>query len=387
MDPGTPKRKPWASWSDFTGWAQDFSLKQKVLGGFLGVAVLVGLVTSLIGTRLARETIIERAHIRLESDLASAASLVDNTREILELKLRLTAGSERIKEAISRGDFSGIRNRLAMLSLENDLDFMSITDDKGRVLTRAFVPEFQGQDNASSDSLVAKALGGKGASGIRLISTDRLASENPSLLNRLHGEAEKFGTVIEAAYPLTDDTRVVGTLYAGILINNNRSLVDRMAQRIFKGEVYGSRDIGYVTIYQGKHPISTTLRGPDGLPGLGFSASREIQEIVIKDGRSEISWESHFDTQYLSAAEPIKDIEGKIIGAIQVATQEKPIILVVDRLVATFLILGLLGVILMGGISYFLVKWINRPLEQMLHAARQAAEGDLSHEVPVVATG
>ncbi len=39
----------------------------------------------------------------------------------------------------------------------------------------------------------------------------------------------------------------------------------------------------------------------------------------------------------------------------------------------------------MGAISYFLVKWINRPLEQMLHAARRAAEGDLTHEVPVMA--
>jgi DNA-binding response OmpR family regulator/HAMP domain-containing protein len=39
----------------------------------------------------------------------------------------------------------------------------------------------------------------------------------------------------------------------------------------------------------------------------------------------------------------------------------------------------------MGSISYFLVNWINRPLEQMLNAAKRAAEGDLTHEVPVVA--
>jgi DNA-binding response OmpR family regulator/HAMP domain-containing protein len=39
----------------------------------------------------------------------------------------------------------------------------------------------------------------------------------------------------------------------------------------------------------------------------------------------------------------------------------------------------------MAGISYFLVQWINNPLELMLNAARKAAEGDLSHEVPVIA--
>lgn len=38
----------------------------------------------------------------------------------------------------------------------------------------------------------------------------------------------------------------------------------------------------------------------------------------------------------------------------------------------------------MGAISYFLVNWINRPLEQMLNAAKRAAEGDLTQEVPVV---
>jgi len=58
---------------------------------------------------------------------------------------------------------------------------------------------------------------------------------------------------------------------------------------------------------------------------------------------------------------------------------------VIDRLVGAFLIIALCGVILMGSISYFLVNWINRPLEQMLNAAKRAAEGDLTHEVPVVA--
>ena len=57
----------------------------------------------------------------------------------------------------------------------------------------------------------------------------------------------------------------------------------------------------------------------------------------------------------------------------------------IDRLVGAFLIIALCGVILMGSISYFLVNWINRPLEQMLNAAKRAAEGDLTHEVPVVA--
>jgi DNA-binding response OmpR family regulator/HAMP domain-containing protein len=88
---------------------------------------------------------------------------------------------------------------------------------------------------------------------------------------------------------------------------------------------------------------------------------------------------------YLSAAQPLRDTAGEIVGALQVATPEEPIISIADELLYAFLIIALLGVLLMAAISYFLVQWINRPLELMLNAARQAAEGDLSHEVPVVA--
>ncbi len=63
MDRFTSKRVPWRSWSDFAGWAGLF-FEEKGVGGFIGVAVLVGLLTSLIGTRLARETIMERARVR-----------------------------------------------------------------------------------------------------------------------------------------------------------------------------------------------------------------------------------------------------------------------------------------------------------------------------------
>jgi DNA-binding response OmpR family regulator/HAMP domain-containing protein len=385
MDPGRSRSKPWKSWSDFTGWAQDFSLNQKVLGGFLGVAVLVGLATSFIGTRLARETILDRARIRLSSDLATAGFIFRTAQENLELKLRLTASSEKIKEAIEKGDLRDIRNRLAVISLENDLDFLSVTDDKGRVLARAFIPYDKHSGNVLSDFIVAEALKGKNASGVRLISAERLGDENPTLMMRLGKDADKTGMVLEAAHPLMVETRVVGTLYAGILLNNNNFIVERISERLFKGEVYGEREIGYVTIYQGDVSISTTLKGKDGLPRVGRKASGKIREEVLEKNRSEISGDKQLGTEYLSASEPIRNNEGKVIGALQVATQQEPITLVVDRLVATFLVIGLLGVILMGAITYFLVKWINRPLEQMLNSAKRAAEGDLSHEVPVIA--
>ncbi|HMK34244.1 MAG TPA: response regulator [Desulfomonilaceae bacterium] len=384
MDQARPKRVPWKSWNDFTGWAQDFSLRKKVLGGFVGVVVLVGLLTSLIGTRLARDTIIERAKVRLHSDLATAGYILRNSQENLELKVRLTAGSDKIKEAIDKKDFDALRNRLALVALENDLDFLSVTDDKGRILARAFIPQSRGGDVAS-DSIVDAALRGKDSSGVRIIPLERLSQENPSLLQRLSEKNTESVMVMEAAHPLTFDSKVGAVLYGGILVNSNNLIVDRISRRLFRGELYGKKEVGFVTIYQGDKAITSTLRGKDAMPLVGFQADEQIRSGVLEKGQSEVTWETQLDTAYLSAAEPIRDADSKIVGAIQVATLEQPITSVIDRLVATFLVVGLFGVLLMAAISYFLVKWINRPLEQMVNSARRAAEGDLSHQVPVMA--
>ncbi|MBI4964739.1 MAG: response regulator [Desulfomonile tiedjei] len=384
MSPGKVKRVPWRSWGDFTGWAQDFSLMKKVLGGFLGVVVLVGLVTSFIGTRLARDTIIDSARMRLLSDLATASYILKNSQENLELKMRLTAGSEKIREYLEKGDSEAIRNRLALISVENDLDYLSITDDKGRVVARAFVPKGRGED-VSADPLISAALAGKHSSGFTLASDERLVAENPGLSNRLKDSQDRRGMVLEAARPLMIGNKVAAVLYGGILLNNNNLIAERISNRLFRGETYGTREVGFVTIYQGDRAISSTLKGDGGLPLIGFKAGDQIRDGVIEKGKADVTWESQLGEKYLSAAEPIRSADGKIIGAMQVATLEQPITSVIDRLVATFIVVALLGALLMGAISYVLVKWINRPLEQMLHAARRAAEGDLSHEVPVIA--
>lgn len=384
MDTERSSRRPWKSWSDFTGWAQDFSLRQKVLGGFLGAVVLVGLVTSLIGTRLARDTIINTARERLNSDLTTASFILQNVQQILDVKIRLLVQSEGLANSLAKGDLQDLKNRLAVVAKENDLDFLSVTDDKARILVTAFAPVAQSGSEVTPDPVVGNALQGTNAAGTRLIPVARIVAENPALGARL-GKDMKEGLVVEAAHPLKAGGKTIGVLYGGVLLNNNSAIVDRISGLLFKGGKYAGRDIGFVTVYQGDRSISTTLKGQDGSPVVGTVADEQIRTKILQQGQKEITWETQRETTYLSAAKPIRGSDGAILGAIEVATQEQPITSVIDRLLATFLLVGLLGVILMGAITYVLVTWINRPLEQMLNAARRAAEGDLSHEVPVVA--
>jgi DNA-binding response OmpR family regulator/HAMP domain-containing protein len=384
MDTEKTIRMPWKNWDNFTRWAQDFSLKQKVLGGFLGVAILVGLLTVIIGMRLARYTIIEEAQKKVSSDLATADFIVKSHQENLELKIRMIAGADKIKEYVERGDFPAIRNRLAVMSLENDLDFLSLISPEGQYKARAFQLECNSLD-LPDNSIVNVARGGKGASGMKLADVKGLIEENPTLAQRFGTNLPKDGLMLVAAYPVFRESNVIGVIYGGILINNNHLIVERIAQRLFHDAAHKDKELGFVAIFQGTVAISSSLRGQDRLPLVGFELNQSLRSEVLEKGEIFLGPEREFQEDYLAATKPLRDFEGKIIGAIQVATLERPILNVIDRLVGAFLIIALCGVILMGSISYFLVNWINRPLEQMLNAAKRAAEGDLTHEVPVVA--
>jgi ActR/RegA family two-component response regulator/HAMP domain-containing protein len=81
----------------------------------------------------------------------------------------------------------------------------------------------------------------------------------------------------------------------------------------------------------------------------------------------------------------LKDYNDNIIGAIQLSSLVEPTLAMIKKLVATFLVIALIGAMLMAAITYYLVQWISKPLDNLLRAARAVGEGDLSHKVPVVA--
>ena len=199
---------------------------------------------------------------------------------------------------------------------------------------------------------------------------ERFTRENPALVRRLAETSEKRGMVIEAAHPIISDKKVVGVLYGGILVNANEPIVADISRLIFKGDPKA----GYAAIYLGDRVIS--------------SSSKEIPVTDSKSlerGRSEIVSEYVANKPFLSVAAPIRDPAGQVIGAIKLSIPEGPVNKIIYSLVCTFLLVAVLGALCMATITYYIVVWVNDPLEQMLNAARKAATGDLSQEVPVMA--
>jgi len=108
--------------------------------------------------------------------------------------------------------------------------------------------------------------------------------------------------------------RLLGVLYAGIVLGSDSAMVDRVDRLMYRGEKYGDQLIGSVTVFQGDRRIATTVRDSSGLRAIGTLASAEVADKVLGQGQLWNDRAFVVNDWYVSAYEPIRDSGGSIIA-------------------------------------------------------------------------
>ena len=184
--------------------------------------------------------------------------------------------------------------------------------------------------------IVKKAFEGKPAAGTRLIDKYELEEmgENFYELARIelkHTEkarpvADKVlekALAMEYAIPLFDEWNMVyGVICGGKIINKNFGLIDKIHERTFENKTYEDKPVGTVTIFLDDVRIATNVLDEEGNRAIGTRASQEVYEKVVIDGEAWIGRAFVVTHWYITAYEPIKNINGDIIGMIYVGYLE-----------------------------------------------------------------
>ncbi|MGQ9672700.1 MAG: cache domain-containing protein [Candidatus Aminicenantales bacterium] len=374
----------------------DLPLRVKFILSFLAVISFGGLVSLFFGTRLEHRTIFSLAQAKVRHDLASAWTVYDEKLNDIRDIVRLNASRDSIQKAILTRDRQSLCQLLGRVRREFGLDVLTATDETGKVLARARRPETSGDDQ-SRDPLVRQALANEVVTSTEIVSRDELTKEGEDLAERAHLEfiptpkaaprietREENGMMLKAAGPIvTDDGRLVGVLYGGILLNRNYEIVDRVKDIVFKGEKYKGKEIGTVTIFQNDLRISTNVTDEAGQRAIGTRVSREVDEAVLIQGQPWIGRAFVVNHWYITAYEPIRNSQGNIIGMLYVGMLEKPYIDLRNNVMLTFTgIAGLCAVILLLILSVITSSIIN-PLQRMVLATQKIAQGDLNHKVGI----
>jgi len=334
---------------------------------FLAVACLVGVATSIIVNSLITSQVIFEAQERVKEDLNTARYVFTSKIREIDRAIRWTAIRHVLKKGLKEKNISPIRNELEGLMGEEGLDFLTLVNRNGVVIFRFHNPPVSG-DSVLNDPFIKIALEKKAISGTQVLSGDELSKEGRSLTQKAVIQSipvprekpsrkieETSGMVLRSAYPILDfNGEVIGVLTGGVLLNRDYEIVDRIKNIVFKDAQYKGKEIGTATIFLGDLRISTNVMDKEGNRAIGTRVSREVYEQVLGKGLPWIQRAFVVDEWYITAYEPIRDVQDKIIGMLYVGLLESKYALMKERLILLFFFFSMSGMLIALTVSFLL---------------------------------
>jgi two-component system NtrC family sensor kinase len=334
---------------------------------FLAIACLIGVVTSIIVNSLVTNQIIFEAQERVKEDLNTARYVYLSKLGEIDRTVRWTAIRHVLKKGLKEKDISPIRNEIEGLMGEEGLDFLTLVDRNGVVVFRFHNPPVSG-DSLLYDPFIEIALEKKEISGTQVLSGDELSKEGRSLALKATIQSipvprekptrkieETSGMVLKSAHPILDfNGDILGALTGGVLLNRNYEIVDRIKNLVFKDAKYKGKEIGTATIFLGDLRISTNVMDREGNRAIGTRASREVYEHVLGKGLPWIQRAFVVDDWYITAYEPIRDVQDKIVGMLYVGMLESKYASMKERLILLFFLFSMSGMLIALTVSFIL---------------------------------
>jgi len=336
---------------------------------FLALACFIGVVTALIVNSIVTNQIIFEAQERVKEHLSSARWVYESKVRDIDKVIRWTSIRHVLKEGIKRRDLSAIQKELLGLMSEEGLDFLTLVDRGGTVLFRFHNPGVPG-GRLAQDPFIKAALGKKGVSGTQVLSEDELLKEGKALAQKAaitsirtpkekpsQKVEETSGMILKSAHPVLDfNGEVLGVLTGGVLLNRNYEIVDRIKNIVFKDAKYKGKEIGTATIFLGDLRISTNVKDKEGNRAIGTRAMKEVQERVLGKGSPWVQRAFVVDDWYITAYEPIVDVQNKIVGMLYVGMMESRYALMKERLILLFFLFSMSGMLFAFAVS-FALSW------------------------------
>jgi two-component system, NtrC family, sensor kinase len=361
------------------------SLRVRITAAFTLVVVGGTAVSTLIGSRIITNALLEEARSRAAHGLDTGLTVYGEALESTRRAVEHVAESETLV-----GPASAAEAILEALRRREGLDFLVAVPAAG-----SFRPDACLADS-SLEAMVRGALAGAHAAGADVLSRDCLLALDPALAERAQTAVDPSpsardrapapltsGLALVAAEPIADAGGVVGAVYGGLLLNRRSEIVDRVKLLVYGDDRYKGRPIGTASLLLGDVRVASNEESPEREGAIGTRASADVSEAVLTGGRPWHGRAFVFDDWYVGAYQPLRDYSGSVIGMLYVGMLEAPILAVRTDVMLTFLVVCVIGLLIVFGLTYLITRRTISPLEEMVAATKTIAAGDLSVRVSV----
>jgi len=340
-------------------------LRRHIICSFFTVIIVVAVLFAVMAYYVIEHNIISRAQREVLNAIEAANTVYSDHLEQIKRGLLVIDGPE---------DFNKIKNLI-------DLDYI-------------YEVSLEEKNNLKSD-IALKALKGEAIGGARVVFSDEIIDISPELFKKIRinikdtlkarkndKEVLDSALALEYAIPLLDKKgQVRGVRYAGKLINKDFHLVDHIWDLVFENELYQGKPTGTVTIFEDDVRVSTNVLDKDGKRAIGTRVSKKVYKQVVNEG---LPWRNRafvVTDWYLTSYEPIRDINGNVIGILYVGILEKPYVDLKITLFLYLLVIIVISSVFSIIISYFVAINITKQVTHFVEATGKVSRGELSYGV------
>lgn len=371
------------------------SIRFKLTMGALAAILVANSLLALVNLVYLEHTWQDEVQARVRGNLGSAHAAYQSRVARLSQSLEIASLDQSLHQALEAGKKQDLAAWSQRLYKTVGWDFFDVLNPTGKVLYRAQNPTTQG-DSLAKNLIVEDVLKtGKANAASTIATADELAIESTELAKRAHFAIQptpaarptnqrdaSAGMLVAAAVPVRDSAgKVVGILYGGNLLSRRNDLVDSIKDTVFPAGTHRGKDVRSVTIFQGDLRIATNVIGPDGNRAIGTRMSEAVAHEVLEQGKTWAAPAFVVDDWYITAYEPIRNPEGKIIGALYVGLLQAPFHQAWTAVVVRFLILVTLGTVVSLVLIFLVTMVVMRPIGRIVEMSRKMAAGDLTARV------
>ena len=370
------------------------AVRYKLLALVLFPILLVMPIALLLAFYWGKQFSYEQLYIKVNTDLSVAHDVFNRLHKDYLNRLGRLADSHPFYVALESNDVESIKQQITILKNTTDFDYLNILDADGNLM----IGDAAEYDRVSN--LLQAAGRGHPSVGIEIFDQQRLAAEDEKLAQKIVlplveteraqptiRKIEDRGMVIRAIYPAKDAKgKVICLLDGGVLLNSNFGFVDTIRDLVYGPGSLPEGSIGTVTVFLDDVRINTNVAIYPGERALGTRVSNEVREYVLEQGEIWINSAFVVNDWYISAYEPIVDINGDRVGMLYAGYLEAPFRLAFWRTLAVLILLFIGLMLLSAWLSIKGAKTIFKPLEAMSAVISATREGRQERIGPLAST-
>jgi methyl-accepting chemotaxis protein len=322
------------------------SIGTKILFVVLASLIITVAVTFWVSTSRYNAFLDQQNLKQVETALKDFQDHVGEFTSAAQLGSRLLASDASVITAVEHKDIDSLKLLLDEKNKSMKLDFITVTDEQGKVLIRTHLPDKNG-DMIDTQKGMQEALTGNEYVGFEKDGDAKL-------------ECRALAPVKDAA------GKIIGTISGGCTLEQE-ALLDTL-----KG-VHGTD----FTIFAGDIRLATTIL-QNGKRVVGTALAAATAEKVIKNKQTYYGQAAILGQQYVTAYMPLLDADKNAVGVLfagkplsEVHQEENTILIAVLSLGLLLLVAASLALV------WFINRTVSRPMLDMADIARHISVGDI----------